>query len=66
YIGEEKVNNEIAEYVDKEIIILDKQVLNDLEVLRKELQIERSKDIDIKRIIDEYRNKRLKESSFSF
>jgi len=66
YIGKEKVNNEIAEYVDKEIIILDKQVLNDLEVLRKELQIERSKDIDIKRIIDEYRNRRLKESSFSF
>lgn len=66
YIGKEKVNNEIAEYVDKEIIILDKQLLNDLEVLRKELQIERSKDIDIKRIIDEYRNRRLKESSFSF
>ncbi|WP_338599831.1 DUF460 domain-containing protein [Sulfolobus tengchongensis] len=60
YIIDEKVSNEIAEYADKEIVILDKCLLKDSELLYKELQIEKSKNIDIKKIIDEYRNRKIK------
>ncbi|TRM74183.1 hypothetical protein DJ528_10670 [Sulfolobus sp. B5] len=57
---EEKISIEIAEYFDKNIVIMDKQVLHDIQKLFKEYQLEKSKTIDLKRIVDEYRNNRLK------
>ncbi|TRM97698.1 DUF460 domain-containing protein [Sulfolobus sp. B1] len=60
YIMEEKISIEIAEYFDKNIVIMDKQVLHDIQKLFKEYQLEKSKTIDLKRIVDEYRNNGLK------
>ncbi|MEM0068231.1 MAG: DUF460 domain-containing protein [Saccharolobus sp.] len=66
FINNEKVNIEIAEYIDNEIVVLSKQVVEDLKLLTKELNIEKANNLDIKKIIEEYRNKRLKQHNFSF
>jgi len=63
YFNGEKLSDEILEYIDKDFAIMSKQLINDLKLLYKEYQIEKSKEIDIRRIVDEYRNEKLREKT---
>ena len=61
YVLGEEVNPRFLGYVGKNFIIIDKSVLKELDVLRKEKVASRKKEMnvdDVKRIVEEYRKTR--------
>ncbi|MGC9104919.1 MAG: DUF460 domain-containing protein [Thermoprotei archaeon] len=58
---EEEVNPRIADYVGRDFVIVDKSVLQDLQVLKKEKEASSKKGVeisDVKKLIEEYRKQR--------
>jgi predicted RNase H-like nuclease (RuvC/YqgF family) len=58
---EEEVSPRIADYVGRGFVIVDKSVLQDLQVLKKEREASLKKGVeisDVKKLIEEYRKQR--------
>ena len=60
YLLEEKVNKEIIDLITDKYIILDKDLIRDIEILKREKQLSMDSKIDLKKLIEEYRKSRFR------
>ncbi len=65
FLGEE-VSPSIVPFFDGKIAIINKDLIDALKLLSREMEIENSKKIDLKDLIESYRSSRSKHSNFSF
>ena len=60
YILDEKINKDIIDMILDNYIIVDKDLIRDIEVLKKEKQLSTESKIDLKKLIEEYRKSRFR------
>ena len=60
YVLEEKVNKDIIDLIIDNYVLLDKDLIRDIEILRKEKQLSMDSKVDLKRLIEEYRKYRFR------
>ncbi|MCY0849305.1 DUF460 domain-containing protein [Sulfuracidifex metallicus] len=65
FLGEE-IDPIIVPFFNGQVAVIEKDTLNWLRLMSKELEIENSKKIDLKGLIESYRSSRSKHSNFSF
>jgi len=58
YLLDEKINKNIVDLVIDNYVLLDKDVIRDIEILKKEKQLNVDSKVDLKRLFEEYRKYR--------
>jgi len=60
YILDEKINKDIIDMILDNYIIVNKDLIRDVEILKKEKQLSTESKIDLKKLIEEYRKSRFR------